>query len=128
MSISKIQIEAILKLSAPKRYSHFIKKVVGWKKAWGLYDDGWAMSETNEGEAVLPLWPEKEYAQLCVSGEWSSYQPKAIRIDDIFEEVIPTLKENDILPGIFYTLDGGSINATLDELENDLKQELSKYT
>jgi hypothetical protein len=42
MSISQKQIEAILRLPVPGRYSHFIKKVVGWKQLWALYDDGCA--------------------------------------------------------------------------------------
>lgn len=39
MSKSEKQIEAILKLPAPKRYSHFIKKVVGWKQLWALWPE-----------------------------------------------------------------------------------------
>ena len=127
MTVSNIQIEAILKLPTAKRYSHFIKKVVGWKKVWGLYDDGWAMSETDEGQTILPLWPEKEYAELCVSGEWENYVPKAIDLGDVFEDLIPVLRQKNILPGVFFTLENGSINATIDELENDLKNELSHY-
>ena len=127
MAINQKQIEAVLKLPAPKRYSHFIKKVVGWQKMWGLYDDGWAMSESSDGEPVLPLWPGKEYAELCISGEWSNYKPKEIELDEVFEDVIPTLREQNILPGIFYTMEHGSVNANIDELESDLKEELSYY-
>lgn len=127
MAINQKQIDAILALPAPKRYSHFIKKVVGWQKMWGLYDGGWAMAESDDGEPVLPLFPEKEYAELCISGEWSNYKPKEIELSEVFENVIPTLREQNILPGVFYTMEYGSISANVDELESDLKVELSKY-
>ena len=127
MGISQKQIESILKLPAPKRYSHFIKKVVGWKKVWGLYDEGWAMSETSDGKLVFPLWPEKEYAELCASGKWANYMPEAIDLDEVLDSMIPMLRERGIAPGVFFTLEGGSINASLDELENDLRKELSYY-
>lgn len=127
MSVSQKQIEAILKLPAPKRYSHFIKKVVGWKQLWALYDDGWAMSETDDGEMVFPLWPEKEYAELCISGDWANYQPEPIDLDEVLDSMIPMLRERGILPGVFFTMHDGSVNADVDELEADLREELAKY-
>lgn len=127
MSISQKQIEAILKLPAPKKYSHFIKKVVGWKQLWGLYDDGWAMSETGDGEMIFPLWPEKEYAGICISGDWSNYKPESIELDEVLDSMIPMLRERGILLGVFYTIQDGSVIANVDELESDLREELSKY-
>lgn len=127
MGISQKQIEAILNLPAPKRYSHFVKKVVGWKKVWALFDDGWAMSETDNGELVFPLWPEIEYAELCISGKWESYKPVAIELDEVLDSLIPMLRERGILPGVFFTLSNGSINVAVDELERDLREELSRY-
>lgn len=127
MSISQKQIDAILKLSPPKRYSHFIKKAVGWKQVWALYDDGWAMSETAKGEPVFPLWPEREYAELCVSGTWSNYKPKPIELDEVLGSMIPMLKERGILPGVFFTMKDGSVDATIEQFESDLKKELSHY-
>lgn len=127
MSVSQKQIEAILKLPPPKRYNHFIKKVVGWGKVWALYDDGWALSETDSGESVFPLWPEREYAELCATAEWESYKPAPIELDDLLSNLIPTLRDKGILPGVFFTLDGGSVSATLDQLEKDLREELTKY-
>lgn len=127
MTINPKQIEAVIKLSAPKRYSHFIKKVVGWKKLWALYDDGWAMSETEEGQPVFPLWPEKEYADLCISGDWSSYQSKSIELDEVLDSMIPMLRARGILPGVFFTVSDGSVNADVDQLEQDLREELLKY-
>ena len=120
------EIAEVLKLPAPQRYRHFIEKVVGLRRMWGLYADGWAMSETPEGRQVLPLWPEREYAELNIADEWSSHQAREIDLDAALGMMIPTLREQGILPGIFFSPDQGSINITLDELERDLRAELAR--
>jgi hypothetical protein len=127
MTVNSKQIEAVLKLAAPQRYSHFVKKVVGWRKMWGLFDDGWAMSQAGDGTPVLPLWPEREYAERCIAGEWSGYQPKEIELDEALEKMIPILRERGIQPGVFFTPEHGSIDANLEDLERDLRAELSRY-
>lgn len=126
MTINAKQMEAVLMLPPPKRYSHFIKKVVSWRKMWGLYSDGWAMSEAPYGSPVLPLWPERQYAERCVGGEWSAYEPRAIQLDDALDNMIPMLRERGIQPGVFFDVGQGSINVTVDELERDLRAELQK--
>lgn len=128
MNTNAKQIEAVLKLPAPQRYSHFIKKVVGWGQMWGLYADGWAMSQSPAGALVLPLWPEREYAERCAGGEWTAYEPRAIGLDEALERMIPALRERSVLPGIFFSVENGSIDCTLDQLEADLRTEMDKYS
>ena len=128
MTASAKQIEAVLNLPAPARYSHFIKKVVGWGKMWGLYSDGWAMSEAPDGRPVLPLWPEREYAERSIAGEWSAYEPKSIEIDEALDRMIPMLRERGILAGVFFDAEVGSVDCTLDQLESDLRSELQNYS
>ena len=85
------------------------------------------MSETEDGKPVFPLWPEREYAELCISGDWAEYQPESIDLDEVLDSMIPMLREWGILPGVFFTMHDGSVNANVDELEADLREELSKY-
>ena len=127
MTASAKQIEAVLKLPPQKRYSHFIKKVVGWRKMWGLYDGGWAMSETKDGSPVFPLWPEREYAERCIDGDWAKYEPRAIDLDDALDNMLPMLRQRGIEPGVFFSPDRGSIDVHIDQLERDLRSELLKY-
>ena len=126
MTMSKEQIDAISNLPAPKRYSHFIISVVASKKAWGLYDDGWAMSETIDGKPSFPLWPEREYAELCIEEEWSKYIAKEISLEDLLDELIPALREDNVEPSTFYVPGIGGTTATLDEIERDLKTEIER--
>jgi hypothetical protein len=120
------QIEAVLQLPGPQRYRHFIEKAVEARRMWGLYGDGWAISQTPDGRQVLPLWPEREYAELCIAEEWSNHQAREIDIDAALGMMIPTLREQGILPGVFFSPEQGSINMTLDEFERDLRAELAR--
>jgi peptidoglycan/xylan/chitin deacetylase (PgdA/CDA1 family) len=127
MPVSEKQIAAILALPPPQRYDHFIKKVVGWRKVWGLYEDGWAMSETADGEPVFPLWPEKEYAELCATADWAGYEAREIELDEFMTDLLPMLEERGIHPGVFFVPGQGSIDIKIDQLQKDLQQELDKY-
>lgn len=127
MTVNEKQLKVVLLLPPAGRYSHFIKKVVGWRRMWGLYSGGWAMSESPDGDPVPPLWPEREYAQRCAAGDWSAYEPRAIELDDALDNMIPMLRAKGIRPGVFFDADVGSVSATADDLERDLRAELQKY-
>lgn len=125
--ISEKQIKAVMGLPPSQRYQHFLKQVADWEEAWGLYNCGWALSETHDGKQVFPLWPAKEYAIACASGYWSKYEPKSIELDYLMEELLPRLQVDDVLPGVFFTLEQGSVEISAEQLQHDLHLELENY-
>lgn len=125
--ISQKQIEAILSLDAPARYLHFIKEVVGFDEVWGLYNDGWALVGSSESETLFPVWPAKEYTELCATDLWSEYKPHKMYLEEFMDDLIPALLEDQISICIFLTpLDKG-ITPEIEPLLNDLNQELERY-
>ncbi|HEX4965404.1 MAG TPA: DUF2750 domain-containing protein [Thermoanaerobaculia bacterium] len=120
------QIEAILALPGPKRYSHFIKVAADERSVWGLFSDGWALAGTDDGGQVFPLWPGREYAERCASGSWAGYEPKEIDLDTLFERLIPRLVESATLVGIFPTPECEGVTPNLEQLEADLRNELAR--
>lgn len=127
MKISQKQIESMIALSGPKRYEHFVKVVADWEEVWGLYQDGWALAETDDGQKVFPVWPAKEYAALCAKKEWAGYEPESFSLADFMDELLPNLKNDGVLLGVFYTpLDKG-VTPTVDLMLEDLNQELENY-
>lgn len=121
------QIEAIFALPANKRFEHFVKVVADRQKAWGLYQDGWAMAGAADGVRVLPLWPYAEYAAACAQAEWAGFEPKAIALDELMEVVLPELKAEGSLPGILPTPAGNGGTPSIDELLAALDEELGKF-
>ena len=117
----------MLALSGAARYEHFVKTLVDWEEAWGLYSDGWALAATNEGKPLLPLWPASAYAQLCAEGDWVGYEPKPISLQTLTTELLPKLRVDGVLPGIFLTPSSEGVTPTIDELLDAIDAELQKY-
>jgi hypothetical protein len=126
MKLTQKQIESVLLLPGPKRYENFIKVAADQRCVWGLFQEGWALSATNDGEPVFPVWPASEYASLCASGVWSRYEPKRINLDDFFNGLIPSLHERKTKLGVFYTPNDKGVIPELEQVEADLKAELSR--
>ncbi|MGK9204392.1 DUF2750 domain-containing protein [Sinorhizobium meliloti] len=127
MKVSPRQMEAVLALPGVKRFEHFIKVIADWQEVWGLYQDGWARAAADDGTAVFPLWPAKEYAQLCALNEWKGFEPRAISLIDFTEVLLPKLKLEDVLPGVFFTPTSKGVTPPVDELVAALEAELQNY-
>jgi len=121
------QIDAVLALQPEQRYEHFVKMIADWQEVWGLYSDAWALAATDTGATVFPMWPAKEYAALCADGEWRGYVPESFSLDDLLNELLPKLKEDGVIPGIFYTPSNKGITPAIDRLVSDLREELENY-
>lgn len=122
------EIEAVLRLEGPARFKHFVKRVVDEEVAWGLWKDGWALMANDDGTQVFPLWPAREYAELCRSEEWASYEPTEIALQELISELAPKLKERGVQPGIFPTPGGKGVTPTVDDLCAALEHELDNYS
>lgn len=117
---------SILKSNGKERYKYFLKKVAEYEEVWGLYDDGWATSEDDEGNILIPFWPTKEYAEYCANKEWERYQPKKINLSEFIEKWIPGMIKNHQSISIFSNgID--TISVDLIGLKNDLEHELENY-
>ena len=124
---SEGEIHAILQLDGPQRFAHFVKRVADEEKAWGLWNDGWALMANVDGAQVFPLWPASEYAALHRTGEWADYEPREISLEDLLEELIPKLGKSGVLPGVFPTPTGRGVTPTPQEFAAALRSELEKY-
>lgn len=127
MKINQRQISSVIALPGPKRYEHFIKVVTDWEEVWGLYQDGWALAATDDGQEVFPVWPAKEYAELCREKEWSSYEPKSFSLADFMNELLPNLKQDGVLLGIFYTPLNKGVTLDVNQVLAALNKELENY-
>jgi hypothetical protein len=124
--ISEKQIEAIVKLPGPKRYSHFIKEVVNLEEVWGLYSQGgWRLLGGLEGETLFPLWPAKEYVMRFDSSP--SWEPKSIPLEELMDVLLPKLEKEKIGIAVFPLSDKLGVVPSLQTLTQDLETEMSLY-
>lgn len=117
----------MLRLDGPARFEHFVKRVTDAECAWGLWEDGWALMENDDGTKVFPLWPAKEYAELHRTGNWAGYEARQIDVDDLLEQLLPRLTETGTLPGVFPTPSGKGVTPSPAELSKTLRDEIAKY-
>lgn len=127
MKIDSKEIEALISSSGEKRYTYFVKRAADAEKVWGLYNDGWALASTDEGDSVFPVWPAREYAALCTKGMWSSFEPRSISLEDFLNELLPNLKSDGVAPGVFCTPEKDAVMPSVEQLIEDVKFELTKY-
>jgi hypothetical protein len=127
MQVHPKQLAAVISLTGEERYEHFVKVVVDWQQAWGLYQNGWALATADDGTVVFPLWPAKEYAELCAEKEWSRYQPRPIVLEDLVSELLPKLEKDGMLPGVFFTPKSKGTTPAVRQLLTDLRIELDNY-
>lgn len=128
MKANQKEIEAVSALPGPKRYEHFIKVVADREEVWGLYNEGWALAATNESnQAVMPVWPKREYAEHCSNADWHGFKPKSICLYEFIDEMIPGLNKEGIAICVFYLPTDKGIIPTIDQLLADLDRELEKY-
>lgn len=127
MKINQKQIESVIALPGAKRYEHFIKVVADQEEVWGLYRDGWVLAATDDGQKVFPVWPAKEYAELCKKNEWSACEAESFSLVDFMHELLPNLKNDDVLLGVFYTPFNKGVTPAVDQVLADLNRELENY-
>ena len=121
------EMDAVLRLDGPIRFEHFIKRVVDEEEAWGLWDAGWALMQTSDRVSVFPLWPAREYADLCRTGNWADYEAKEMPLAILLDEFLPKLAQQDARVGIFPTAAGKGVTMFPRELQDALRRELEKY-
>ncbi len=126
MRINAKEVESVVKLPGKRRYDYFIKKVADQNQIWGLWNGGWAMGLTDTGTRTVPVWPAKEYAELCQIGDWRDFQPKAIPLQEFMHEMLPNLVREGIRVSIFDTPSESSVLVSDNELLESLESELSK--
>lgn len=125
--VTEKELEAVLELDGPARCERFVKVVADTETAWGLWDDGWALMEDDAGRRSFPLWPAREYAEACATGQWSTYEPREIALAEILEELLPKLEDSGVLPAVFPTPSGKGVTPSPNELRNLLQEELKQY-
>ena len=120
------EFESMINQPANIRYEYFIKKVADSETVWGLYEDGWAVTEDDNGNKLLPIWPKKEFAEHCAIDDWQEYSGESMDLYEFMDELLPQLKEDGIKPSVFFNNDDSAV-LEVKTLIRDLKAELEKY-
>jgi hypothetical protein len=125
--LSPKQIRSVLCLDGDQRYNHFIKVICDEGFAWGLWNDGWALSGTNDGEQFFPLWPASHYSDLCISGEWIGCRSQRIPVEELVGGLVPYLLGVGKKLTIFPTPNSGGVVPEIQKFISDITTEMQNY-
>lgn len=124
--MNKKEFAALLQRPANIRYEYFIKKVVDYEEVWGLYNDGWATAQDDDGNMLIPFFPKREFAEHCVKNEWEDHKGVAIDLYDFIDKWLVGMKKDGVKPSIFPT-DEDTALVEIDLLLRGLNSEHENY-
>lgn len=120
------EMKYVLNTDIEKQYEYFIKKVADFGEVWSLKDlDGWVTLGVEEDE-FFPIWPKKEFAEICIGEEWKDCYAESIDLEDFLDDWITGLKEENIRITVMWN-NGSGIDREWDRLREDIEIELEKY-
>lgn len=90
------------KKSPEERYAYLINKIMETNELWLLQatDGMFAMIEDDNEQFYVPVWPEKEYAEMHVNNEWEEYEATVMSVKELMKWV-PELKQDKVFIGAF---------------------------
>jgi hypothetical protein len=74
--------ENIYALPAQERYGYLIRTVADTEAIWVIRDGTQTVLLGEAADELIPVWPEKAFAQLHLTGEWAEYRAVEVPLDD----------------------------------------------
>lgn len=121
------KINNIFALDSKERYGYLLRKVADFETIYLIADneDKYVMIGSND-LSVIPVWPEKEFAELFLTDDWKNYKVVEYDIHDFMEWLTDLEKENVRLAG-FPNADFNTVHVSAVDMKNHLLFELSQY-
>ncbi|WP_108650218.1 DUF2750 domain-containing protein [Dongshaea marina] len=120
------RVDEILRLDAQQRYQYLVKEVVTNQEVWILTDQHGCMMLTTEDEDCIPVWPNSEFAEAWISGEWQHCKAEAIPLARWHSHWTPGMLDDELSLVIFPNQDEDGLVLFPDELDHELKARAKK--
>ena len=125
--MNKKKVDNVIKLSSKDRYGYLIRKVADFEKIFLICDSfGGLVTIGDSNSKCIPVWPEKEFAELFLTNDWKNYKVKSFSLDKFLTWLDKPTSEKYEIAG-FPNLDLNAVVVTMDEIKNHLIYESSQY-
>lgn len=120
------KINNVKQLSPQERYGYLIRKVADSEEVWLIHENGKYVTLGDSSEDVsIPVWPEKEFAELMLNDYWKDYSTECLDVHD-FIDWLDDLEGGIKIAG--FPMDNlNAVVVTSDEMKNHLLYELQRY-
>lgn len=125
--MNESKIKNVLALDSTERYGYLVRKVADFETIYLIADneDQYVMIGSN-GVSVLPVWPEKEFAELFLSDDWKDYKVAEYSLID-FMGWLDDLENDKVELAGFPNLNFNTVHVSAIEMKNHLLYEISQY-
>ena len=121
------KINSVFALSSKDRYDYLIRRMADFETIYLITDgEGNYVMIGSEGVNVLPVWPEREFAELFLTDAWSDY---LVEENSIYEFIdwLNELGKGSIEIAGFPNRELNTVHVTAMKMKNHLEHEISQY-
>ena len=102
MTTDEKSLETMLFSTPEERHDYFIQQVIETGEIWALCGEGWATFQDDaQGFQLFPIWSNKASAAMNIEGEWQAFEPRSFTIQQLIDELAPTLEQANIYFSLF---------------------------
>lgn len=121
------KLNNIFALESKERYGYLLRKVADFETIYLIADkDDQFVFIGSADASVLPVWPEKEFAELFLTDNWKDCKVVEYNIHD-FIDWLDELEKGKVDLAGFPNLDFNTIHVSAIDMKNHLIFELSQY-
>ncbi|NOU51533.1 DUF2750 domain-containing protein [Pseudoalteromonas sp. JBTF-M23] len=124
--INPDRIKALLHNDNEQRYKYLIKEVTKNELIWILTDEHGCVMLNTDSEDCVPIWPNKEFAQLWATGDWQDCQPLSISLKKWHAKWTDGLADDELAIAVFPVPEQDGLIVYPDELDYELVQYRSR--
>ncbi|KXX66496.1 DUF2750 domain-containing protein [Flammeovirga sp. SJP92] len=121
------KIKNVFALDSKERYGYLLRKIADFETIYLIADNDeeYVMIGSN-GISVLPVWPEKEFAELFLTDTWKNCKVIEYDIYD-FMDWLDELEKDKIELAGFPNSDFNTVHVSALDMKNHLILELNQY-
>ena len=121
------KLKSILNLSSEDRYGCFIRKVADTEDVWVIKEgDEFVTLGDNDEQVTIPVFTEKEFAELLLTDNWSNCTAETLEVHD-YMEWLDKLQQENVKIAAFPNHDFNAVVVEPEEMKNHLLYELQQY-
>lgn len=128
--VSDPEFRSVTALTGAERYSFFVRQVADFEAVWSLRaPDGWVSMGDSSGARLIPVWPQRRYAEVCAVGLWSDAEAVSIEMEAWMGKWLPGMTSDGVQVAVFPVVaqEERGVVVSPQQLHYDLKQELAQY-
>lgn len=97
-----------------------------FEEVWGLIDGSWTTAQDDNGNALIPFFPKRDFAEYCAVNEWENFQAKRINLYDFIDKSLVGMKRDGVRPTVFPT-NKDAVMVDIDVILRNLYNEIENY-